>query len=71
MKGIVFWDVVLYSLMEVDRRFRGAYYLHTGAVRTSETSVCFHETTPRDIPESCHLHICSLFNGAFSIAQTI
>jgi hypothetical protein len=26
------------------------------AARTSETSVWFHETTRRCIPESCHLH---------------
>jgi hypothetical protein len=23
-----FWDIVLYSLVEVDRRFRGVYCLH-------------------------------------------
>jgi hypothetical protein len=26
------------------------------AVRTSETSVNFYETTRRNIPEGCHLH---------------
>jgi hypothetical protein len=25
---IAFWDVVPFSLVEVDRCFRGAYYLH-------------------------------------------
>jgi hypothetical protein len=45
-------------LVEVDRRFRGAYYeaLIIEAVRTSETSVCFNKTTLRYIPEGCRLH---------------
>jgi hypothetical protein len=28
MKMIVFWDVVPCSLVDIDRRFRGAYCLH-------------------------------------------
>jgi hypothetical protein len=32
------------------------------AVRTSETSVYFNETTRPYIPESCHLHVCILFH---------
>jgi hypothetical protein len=28
MKIIVFWDIAPYSLVEVDRRFRGVYCLH-------------------------------------------
>jgi hypothetical protein len=63
MKFRVFWDVAPCSHVE-DRRFRGAYCLrHEGiiialmeAVRTSETSVCFKETTRRYIPEGCYFH---------------
>jgi hypothetical protein len=52
-----FWDMAPRNLMEVDRRFRGAYCLYIRvimAVRTSDTSVCFYESTRRHIPESCH-----------------
>jgi hypothetical protein len=48
------------TLVEVDRRFRGKYLiiraLMIEAVRTSETSVYFHDTTRRSIQEGCHLH---------------
>jgi hypothetical protein len=54
MKMTAFWDVAPRSLVEVDRRLRGAYCLHQGD-ETSETSVYFYETTRRYIPESCHL----------------
>jgi len=47
MKMTAFWDVRACSLLEV---------LMMEAVRTSETSVYFHETTRRYVPESCHLH---------------
>jgi hypothetical protein len=46
-----FWDTAPFSLVEVDRRFRGAYSLH----HQDETSVNFYETTKRNIPEGCHL----------------
>jgi hypothetical protein len=42
------WDIVPCSSVEVDRRFRGAYYIHhqddllMEAVCASETSVYFH-----------------------------
>jgi hypothetical protein len=56
----VFWNVARCSLVETDRRFRGAYCLHhlpdDGAVRASPRLVNFYETTPRNIPEDCHLH---------------
>jgi hypothetical protein len=48
MKTTAFWDVEPCSFVEADRRFRGSYCLHH--------QVYFHETTLRDIPESCHLH---------------
>jgi hypothetical protein len=60
---IAIWDTVLCSLVEADRRLRGAYCLyHQGdemmmeAVCTSETSVCVNETTQHCIPEGYHLH---------------
>jgi hypothetical protein len=42
---IVFWVIAPYSLIEVDRRFGGAYCLHRQGyevVSTSETSVSFY-----------------------------
>jgi hypothetical protein len=47
------WDMVLCSLVEVNRRFIN---LMMEAVRTSETLVHFYDTTQRHIPEGCHLH---------------
>jgi hypothetical protein len=44
--------------LEVDRRFRNMYsdeYPDNGAVRTSETLVCFNEITWRYIPEGLHI----------------
>jgi hypothetical protein len=44
-----FWDIETCSLVEVDRRFRGAYQLHhflmMDTVCTSETSVYSNEIT--------------------------
>jgi hypothetical protein len=60
--------VAFCSPVEVDRRFRGAYYLHhqgdkwslwlfsDDGVRTSETSVYLYETKRRYIPKSYYLH---------------
>jgi hypothetical protein len=48
------------------------------AVRTSETSVDFYETTRRNIPEACNLHTrrrenlkshCLSFNSAFKTVK--
>jgi hypothetical protein len=53
-----FWGVASRSLVQADRRFRCAYLIHhqgDEAVRMSETSVCFYETTPLNTPESRHL----------------
>jgi hypothetical protein len=51
LKITVFWDVALYSLVEVYRRFIGAYCLHQRgdclmmeAVATSDTSVNVYQT---------------------------
>jgi hypothetical protein len=40
-----FWDTAPCSLVEVDRRFRGAIDLMMELVRTSETPAYFKETT--------------------------
>jgi hypothetical protein len=45
----------LCSLVEAVRRIR-LIALMMEAVRTSETSVYFNETTQHCIPEGCHLH---------------
>jgi hypothetical protein len=67
MKMTVFWDVALCSLVEVDGRFRSAYFLRDQsssvtmtalimeAVNTYETSVNLYESTRRNIPEGYHL----------------
>jgi hypothetical protein len=60
MKMTAFWDIAPCNLTEVDRRFRDVYCpivmtLIMEAVRTSETSVYFKETTRRCIPEDCYL----------------
>jgi hypothetical protein len=64
MKFKVFWDVAPCSHVEVDRRFRGGYWIYHNwdesswiiflmmeAVRTYETSVNFNVTTQWYIPE--------------------
>jgi hypothetical protein len=51
------------SLLQVDQRFIGAYFLHhqglialmMEVVRTPETSIQFYESTRRYNPECCHL----------------
>jgi hypothetical protein len=58
MKMTVFWNIAPYSLVEVDRRFRGCCLndqLTVEAVHISKTSVYFNETTKSCISESCHL----------------
>jgi hypothetical protein len=62
MKIRAVWDITPCSPVVVDRRFRGADCLHNQddvfitrlleAVRTSETSVCYNETTRRNRPEN-------------------
>jgi hypothetical protein len=47
MKTTAVWDTAPCSLVEADRRFRGAYWLHhdpDDAVRTSVTAFYFYET---------------------------
>jgi hypothetical protein len=59
IKMTVFWDVAPCSLAEVYSLFRGVFdeiALMMEAVRTSETSANFYQTTRRNIPEDSHLH---------------
>jgi hypothetical protein len=65
----VFWDLAPCSVVEIDRRFRGTYYLHHQAMTlimeaesTSETSINFYETTRRKFQEDNHLHTRSREN---------
>jgi hypothetical protein len=46
MKMTVFWYIAPCSLVEIDRRFRGAYCLHNQG----------SAPTRRNIPEGCHVH---------------
>jgi hypothetical protein len=62
VKITTFCDVTSFNLVETDRRFRGAYYLHhkgdspdNGRSSTSERSICLCETRRCNIPEGCHL----------------
>jgi hypothetical protein len=52
MKMIVFWDVALCSLIEIDQHFIA---LMMEAVSTSEMLVNFYQTTQCNIPEDSHL----------------
>jgi hypothetical protein len=65
-KIAVLWDMKLCGFVEVDRRFRGTYCLQhqdsslmVEGVRTSETSVNFHEATRRYIAEQRSLLMSS------------
>jgi hypothetical protein len=72
----VFWDIAPCCLVEVYRRFRGAYCLHhqgdeslitlmLEAVSTFETSVNFYQTSRRNIPEDSHLQIIGYLTTLF------
>jgi hypothetical protein len=54
MKMTVFWVVAPCRLVDVYRRFRGAYWLHQQSDR-AETSVNFYQTTRRNNPEDSYL----------------
>jgi hypothetical protein len=51
MKMTASCEIAPCSLVEVDRRFRGAFSLHH---KDDETLEYFNETTRRYIPEGCH-----------------
>jgi hypothetical protein len=65
MKMGVFWVVAPCRLVDIYRRFEGAYCLHhqgmialmIQATSTSETSVSFYQTTLRNNPEDIHLRV--------------
>jgi hypothetical protein len=66
MKMTVFWVLAPCSLIEIDRRFRGAYCLHrldVKALSTCETLVSFYQTTGRNITEDSHLQIINSLNN--------
>jgi hypothetical protein len=56
---LVIWDVSSRSIVEIDRRCRGAYCLYhrpdDGGSKHFETPVNFYETTRRNIPEDSNL----------------
>jgi hypothetical protein len=66
-----FWNVASCRLVEIHRRFRGAYCLHLHvitysalmmeAVNVSEAPVNFYETTRSNIPEDGHLQVTFSF----------
>jgi hypothetical protein len=57
MKMTIFWDVAPCSVVETDRRFRGAIAFVMEIVSISETSLNFYQTTWRNIPEDSNFHI--------------
>jgi hypothetical protein len=66
MKFRIFWDVAPCSHVEVDRRYIA---LMMEAVRTSETSVNFNETTRRYIPEDSKLHFGSYLTACIHMKR--
>jgi hypothetical protein len=53
---MTFWDVAPCTLVEVDRRFGGAFcFLHQGDE---------YEITRRNIPEGCHLRYAGYLVGS-------
>jgi hypothetical protein len=51
----VFWDGAPCSLVDIKRRFRGAYASNI-RVRSSEIKVIIYQTARRNIPVDSHLH---------------
>jgi hypothetical protein len=73
MKMTVFWNVALYSLVEIYRRFKGAYcliILMMEAVSTSEILADLYQTTRRNIPEDSHLQNIPCFHNSLSVAAS-
>jgi hypothetical protein len=60
LKMVVLWNVSPFGLGDIDRRFRGACYLHQQgdmmmeAAGTSNTSVNFCQTAGRKVSEDSH-----------------
>jgi hypothetical protein len=60
------WSMAQCSLVEVGRRFRGAYCLHhqgeeLQAVSTFETPVCCYEATRLHLPEGYYFRVKTCF----------
>jgi hypothetical protein len=61
---VVLWDAAPCSLVEIEQRFTGAYWLHhqgalmTEVVSTSETSIYFYQIRRRNIAEDSHFLTC-------------
>jgi hypothetical protein len=58
MNMAVFWDDAPRSLVDIDRRFRGAVKLIAlmmEAAKSYETSLDIHQTTRCNIPEGSHI----------------
>jgi hypothetical protein len=51
MKITIIWDITLCSLIQVYRRFRGAYYLHHHSDEC-ETSVNYRRNIPKHLTSS-------------------
>jgi hypothetical protein len=64
MKMTVFWGVVLCSVVEIGRCFRGAYCLH------HQRSVSLCEATQHNIPGDIHLNVLCHFMVIFHSLMT-
>jgi hypothetical protein len=62
MKNTILWNGTPYSLVEINWRFAGMYYLHLQGQRVSQasskqsSSVNFYQTTPCKIQEGSTLY---------------
>jgi hypothetical protein len=68
LKMTAFWVIAPY-VVEVDRCFRGAYYLRL--LCTFGTSVNLYETARRNNPESCHLDWVSFTSVACGLCSKL
>jgi hypothetical protein len=76
MKRTVFWDVMLYSMVEVYWRFRGTYCLHLQDCKWSQTRsrLTKPQTTQHHIPEDNTLisHCCEdLISNPFTLMSVV
>jgi hypothetical protein len=70
MKMTALWEIALCGLVEVDRRFRGAYcfiVMMMEAVPTYETSIYFYETALRYVADGYHSRNCIFIRLCFYI----
>jgi hypothetical protein len=77
MKMAVFWGVAPCSLVEIDRRIRGVYYVHDHAfislmmeaISTCGTSLSFQHTARRHVPEDSHLRMSCVVRKLFTCSD--